>query len=75
MDAYSLGQYLREAREAKEIEIEDVVAKLRIRQPILESFRGGRIRSPRRARDSDTRAAADLRALSGPGRRPCPAAL
>lgn len=41
MDAYSLGQYLREAREAKEIEIEDVVAKLRIRQPILESFEAG----------------------------------
>ena len=41
MDAYSLGQYLREAREAKEIEIEDVVAQLRIRQPILESFEAG----------------------------------
>ena len=41
MDAYSLGEYLREAREAKEIEIEDVVAKLRIRQPILESFEAG----------------------------------
>ena len=41
MDAYSLGQYLREAREAKEIEIEDVVAKLRIRQPILEAFEAG----------------------------------
>ena len=41
MDAYSLGQYLREAREAKEIEIEDVVAQLRIRQPILDSFEAG----------------------------------
>ena len=41
MDAYSLGQYLREAREAKEIEIEDVVAQLRIRQPILDSFESG----------------------------------
>ena len=41
MDAYSLGQYLREAREANEIEIADVVAKLRIRQPILESFEAG----------------------------------
>lgn len=41
MDAYSLGEYLREAREAKEIEIEDVVAKLRIRQPILDSFEAG----------------------------------
>ncbi len=41
MDAYSLGQHLREAREANEIEIEDAVAKLRIRQPILESFEAG----------------------------------
>ena len=41
MDAYSLGQLLREAREANEIEIEDVVAKLRIRQPILEAFEAG----------------------------------
>ncbi len=41
MDAYSLGQYLREARETNEIEIADVVAKLRIRQPILESFEAG----------------------------------
>ena len=41
MDAYSLGQYLREAREALEIEIEDAVAKLRIRQPILEAFEDG----------------------------------
>ena len=41
MDAYSLGQYLREAREAKEIAIEDVVAKLRIRQPVLDSFEAG----------------------------------
>ena len=41
MDAYSLGQILREAREAKEITIEDAVAKLRIRQPILEAFEAG----------------------------------
>ena len=41
MDAYSLGQFLREAREANEIEIADAVAKLRIRQPILESFEAG----------------------------------
>ncbi len=41
MDAYSLGQILREARESKELEIEDVVASLRIRQPILESFEAG----------------------------------
>ena len=41
MDAYSLGELLREAREANEIEIEDAVAKLRIRQPILEAFEAG----------------------------------
>ncbi len=41
MDAYSLGQVLREARESKELEIEDVVARLRIRQPILEGFEAG----------------------------------
>lgn len=41
MDAYSLGQILREARESKELDIEDVVASLRIRQPILESFEAG----------------------------------
>jgi cytoskeletal protein RodZ len=41
MDGYSLGQILREAREAKEITIEDAVAKLRIRQPILEAFEAG----------------------------------
>ena len=41
MDAYSLGQYLREAREANEIDIAGAVAKLRIRQPILEAFEAG----------------------------------
>ena len=41
MDAYSLGQYLREARESNELEIADAVAKLRIRQPILEAFEAG----------------------------------
>jgi len=41
MDAYSLGQILREAREANEITIEDAVAALRIRQPILEAFEAG----------------------------------
>lgn len=41
MDGYSLGQTLREAREAKEISIEDAVAALRIRQPILEAFEAG----------------------------------
>lgn len=41
MDAYSLGQILREAREANEITIEEAVAALRIRQPILEAFEAG----------------------------------
>lgn len=41
MDAYSLGQFLRSSREAKEIELAEVVAKLRIRQPILEAFEAG----------------------------------
>ena len=41
MDAYSLGQILLEAREANEITIEDAVAALRIRQPILETFEAG----------------------------------
>ena len=43
MDAFSLGQILREAREAKSITIEDAVAALRIRQPILEAFEAGEI--------------------------------
>ncbi|MDE2951186.1 MAG: DUF4115 domain-containing protein [Chloroflexota bacterium] len=41
MDAYSLGQFLRSSREAKEIELAEVVDKLRIRQPILEAFEAG----------------------------------
>ena len=41
MDAGALGQYLRDAREANEIELEDVVARLRIRRPILEAFEAG----------------------------------
>ena len=41
MDAIALGQYLREARESNEIELDDAVAKLRIRRPILESFEAG----------------------------------
>lgn len=41
MDVGALGQYLREAREANEIELDDVVAKLRIRRPILEAFEAG----------------------------------
>lgn len=41
MDAYSLGQILREAREANEITIEEAVAALRIRRPFLEAFEAG----------------------------------
>ncbi len=41
MDAYSLGQILREAREANDITVEEAVAALRIRQPILEAFEAG----------------------------------
>ena len=41
MDGYSLGQALREAREAKAISIEDAVAALRIRRPILQGFEAG----------------------------------
>ena len=41
MDAYSFGQYLRNARESREIELEEAVAALRIRQPILEAFEAG----------------------------------
>ncbi|MBC8170424.1 MAG: DUF4115 domain-containing protein [Anaerolineae bacterium] len=41
MDAYSLGQYLREAREAKEITVADAETALKIRRHILESFEQG----------------------------------
>ena len=41
MDAYSLGQVLREARERKALDIADIVAKLRIRQSMLEQFEAG----------------------------------
>lgn len=41
MDAFSLGQTLREARDANEITIEDAVAALKIRQPFLEAFEAG----------------------------------
>lgn len=41
MDAYSLGQYLREAREAKEITVSDAETALKIRRHILESFEQG----------------------------------
>lgn len=41
MDVGALGQHLRESREANEIELEDAVAKLRIRRSILEAFEAG----------------------------------
>ena len=41
MDAFSFGQYLRESRESREVELAEVVAALRIRQPILEAFESG----------------------------------
>ena len=41
MDSYSLGLTLREAREAKEIEIDHAVLQLRIRRQVLETFESG----------------------------------
>ncbi|GAB4520931.1 MAG: hypothetical protein OHK0046_31670 [Anaerolineae bacterium] len=41
MDAHSLGIYLRETREAKELTLENAVSKLKIRQRVLEAFERG----------------------------------
>lgn len=41
MDGYSLGLMLREAREAKELEIHHAVTQLRIRRSVLEDFEKG----------------------------------
>jgi len=41
MDTYSLGQYLRESREALEVDLDEVVQALRIRRTTLESFEMG----------------------------------
>lgn len=41
MDSFSLGQYLREAREAKELSLTDAESALKIRRYILESFEQG----------------------------------
>lgn len=41
MDAAALGRYLRESRESRELTLEDAVATLRIRRPILEAFERG----------------------------------
>ncbi|MBZ0149118.1 MAG: helix-turn-helix domain-containing protein, partial [Pseudorhodoplanes sp.] len=41
MDALALGRYLRESREAQEIQLDDVVEQLKIRRAVLESFEQG----------------------------------
>ncbi len=41
MDAHSLGRYLRESREARELTLDDAVSRLRIRARILQSFEEG----------------------------------
>ena len=41
MDVYSLGQFLRETRESRGLELAQAVDVLRIRQPILEAFEAG----------------------------------
>ncbi|MGQ9889983.1 MAG: helix-turn-helix domain-containing protein [Aggregatilineales bacterium] len=41
MDALALGRYLREAREAKELTLEDAERTLRIRRRVLEAFELG----------------------------------
>lgn len=46
MDVQALGQYLREAREAKELSLDDAEAALRIRRRILESFESGDFNLP-----------------------------
>lgn len=46
MDVQALGQYLREAREAKELSLDDAELALRIRRRILESFESGDFNLP-----------------------------
>src|SRR5687768_4806742 len=41
MDAYSIGQMLRQARDERELTLEDAKVKTRIAVPILESFESG----------------------------------
>lgn len=41
MDPQALGRYLRESRESREISLDEAVAALRIRRPILEAFEQG----------------------------------
>jgi len=46
MDAYSLGQMLQQARDSRELSLEDVKAKTRIPTHILESFEQGLFQLP-----------------------------
>ncbi len=41
MDSHALGRYLREAREAKELTLEDAVNKTKIRRTVLDAFEQG----------------------------------
>lgn len=41
MDTLALGQYLRETRIAKELDLDDAVSALKIRRSVLESFEAG----------------------------------
>jgi hypothetical protein len=41
MDAHSLGRYLRESRESRELTLDDAVDTLKIRRIVLESFEQG----------------------------------
>lgn len=41
MDSHALGRYLREAREAKELTLDDAVNKTKIRRTVLDAFEQG----------------------------------
>jgi cytoskeletal protein RodZ len=49
MDAYSLGRYLREARERLDLTLDDAVYVLKIRRTILEAFEQGEFNIPDRS--------------------------
>ncbi len=49
MDAYSLGRYLREARERLELTLDDAAYALKIRRGILEAFEQGEFNIPDRS--------------------------
>ena len=55
MDAFSLGQYLRDTRETQGITLENAVSDLRIRQPILEAFEAGEFDATGNLSDIQTR--------------------